>query len=355
MSIRLDLLYPVVINNPKSIIKIDTTQGKEMTQSTAPVVIYHDHCIDGTCAAWVASQYLPKDAVFVPVSYGKQLIEEQMPVEAISNASERTIYILDWCPEMVDLDDICSSYQKVVLIDHHESAIKKLQDHYDFDDYEFVTRPKNLEMFLATENQWSGAMGTAMWFSSNYHKEHGGIAFDLNLKEHWLVKAVDDRDRWQFKLPNTKEINEGLFHMGTDLNMWKPCPFDENQKLGLIINGTLLIQKKQKDCESIVKSCTWVDEDTNVAVCNCSYLYASDAGNMLAKKHRMAIMWYIDKDFTLKVSLRSNKETAGWINCAEFAAKHKGGGHANAAGFELQTSGMTLIEIFDEMIDRIEI
>ena len=199
------------------------------------IVIYHDKCLDGTCAAWVASHYLPTDTKFFPVSYGKT-VRDQIHFDGESN-----LYILDWCPEMDDLDGLCYLFNQVILIDHHESAIKKLQAHYDLDHYREIglstkpLKPDNLTLFLAHNNEWSGAMGTAIWFHNNsdQFKECDGDG----LSEHWLVKAVNDRDRWQFKLGDTKAINKGLFHLGFNLAKWRSQSFSDIFRVELITTG----------------------------------------------------------------------------------------------------------------------
>ena len=160
------------------------------------LVIYHSNCLDGTGSAWVAAQYLPKEETeYVPVHYGEDL-GAQIPVREYK---EMTLYILDWCPNMDDLDKCCMMFKRIVLIDHHESAIKKIIAHYDKS-----STQKNLEMLLAYENEWSGAMGTALWFEEHLDSD------EESLSQHWLIKAIDDRDRWKFLLPDTEAINEGL-------------------------------------------------------------------------------------------------------------------------------------------------
>lgn len=333
---------------------------------TAPIVIYHDKCLDGTCAAWVASQYLPKDTEFIPVSYGKpfpQQIGIKAGDAAPSEWKEKTLYILDWCPDMHDLDQCCDVFNKVILIDHHESAIKKLHDWKIAKGYQ-TGIPDNLMLFLAHNNEWSGAMGTAIWFAEQERNalkqrmSYDRLANFQSLKDHWLVKAVDDRDRWQFKLPDTEKINEGLFLLGTNLEDWLKYDFSNLGQANLYIAGNILIQKKKKDAQSIVNSCAMLKSagHEGVVFVNCPYFYASDVGNILAKEYRLAICWYLDKDMKMKFSIRSNKKTEKWINCAEVAAKFGGGGHANAGGFTLDVSGgnlQSITAIFDSILDRI--
>lgn len=318
------------------------------------IVIYHKNCLDGTCAAWVASQYLPKNTTHIAVEYGKPL-EHQMILPPQRKAAEDiTLYILDWCPEMKDLDKCCELFGKVVLIDHHESAIKKLHDWKIAKGYQ-TGIPNNLELFLALNNEWSGAMGTAIWFHNNadQFKECDGDG----LVDHWLVKAVDDRDRWQFKLPLTKEINEGLFNLGFDLDVWqKYVTFNEATKEHLAMVGTILIGKRNKEVQQIIESSAQIHFD-KIASINCPYFLASEVGNVLASTYALAIMWYVDKEGIVHFSFRSNSKTTDWINCATLASKYNGGGHANAAGCnmgqEYDFGPMSMVNRLIEACDNI--
>ena len=306
---------------------------KRKDKMSKNIVLYHKNCLDGTCAAWVASQYLYKESTeYIAVEYGKTLTLQIGWIQH-NNAKDKALYILDWCPEMDDLDACCKLFGKVILIDHHESAIKKLYQHYNKSN-----KPKNLEHFLAYHNEWTGAMGTAIWFNKDNDE------FTPDFKEHWLVKAVDDRDRWQFKLPHTKMINEALFFHGFELSRWTDMDWNDNTRIEMTNVGSTLIVKKQQDCQAIIQSSAVLDDNKEkVIFCNCPYFLASEVGNILAKDYRMAVLWYMDKEGQISVSLRSNKDTLDWINCAKIAEQLGGGGHANAAGFKLNCS-------FEEMI-----
>lgn len=289
------------------------------------LVIYHGNCLDGTGTAWVAAQYLKKEETeYVPVYYGEDL-GAQLPMYLYE---KMTLYILDWCPNMDDLDKCCAMFKRIVLIDHHESAIKKFISHYSTQEPEHTFGelvPENLEYKFATENEWSGAMGTALWFKDQY------LGFEKpDFTEHWLIKAIDDRDRWKFLLPDTEAINEGLFELGFKLEDWLERPMNRATMDNLVNIGTVLLKKKKQQVAQIIKAAaSTVDR---IAICNCPYFLASDVGNVLAKDARIAILWYVGSDGDLKVSLRSSKETEGWVNCSVIASQFKGGGHANAAG-----------------------
>jgi nanoRNase/pAp phosphatase (c-di-AMP/oligoRNAs hydrolase) len=325
------------------------------------IVIYHANCLDGTCAAWVASQYLKEEETeYIAVEYSKPFAQQLGIIHGMSAPKEwkeQTLYILDWCPEMNDLDQCCISFKRVILIDHHESAIKKLIEHYDIDPewqgHVIGRDGKDLELFCALKNEWSGAMGTAIWFSS---RPEYAFLKDTELgkiTDHWLVKAVDDRDRWQFKYPDTKAINAALFLLGFDLNDWKKQAFTDT--VGWILKGLGLLEQQEKNVQAIISSAAIKDDNAEkIIFCNCPYHLASEVGNVLAKDYRMAVLWYMDSEGQISVSLRSNSATKDWINCAKIAEQINGGGHANAAGFKWNKTFEEMAAAIDDTIINTE-
>lgn len=313
--------------------KLDTMVLDDMSP-VENVVWYHANCLDGTCAAWVASQYLNSELThFQPMQYGDKMEEHMQYAEG------KVLYILDWMPEkMEDLESLLTFCERVVVIDHHDSAIKKFQawaDSQGLNDGDFDV----LEVFLARQNEWSGAMGTAIWFQRN--QPLSGRESAIEYSEHWLVKAIDDRDRWQFKLPGTKEINAGLFHMGFDLEYWTLKEWDYKTKSSLIETGITLMEAKQKEIDLIIASGLQFIDDANdnayAAIINAPYHLASEMGSQIVADHkfRIAIIWQIDKSYKTYFSLRSLKENPRALNCAEIAGKLGGGGHVNAAGAKM--------------------
>ena len=298
-----------------------------MQNQSDNIVFYHGNCLDGTASAWVAMHYLPKDTIYLPAFYQAGLEED---IKMVQQCQDRKVWFLDWCPEIEQLDKCEMVAEHVTIIDHHESAIKKLDNHA----YTAYNPPK-LTLFLAHENEWSGAMGTAIWF----HSHNVAGTFDMswkpeihNLSLHWLVRAVDDRDRWQFKLPGTRQINEGLGTLTLDPSLWFAIVMDHKMEHHLFEIGEALLLKMYGQVNQIIDACAFYTE--GMAICNCPYHLASEVGNQLAAKNRLAILYFIDKTGAYSVSLRSNDKVEGWVNCAELATKLGGGGHANAAGFK---------------------
>ena len=78
-----------------------------------------------------------------------------------------------------------------------------------------------------------------------------------------------------------------------------------------------------------------------VAILNTTYLNCSEIGNELAKEAEFSITWFERKDDVIQFSLRS----IGEMDVSAIAKQFQGGGHKNAAGFQLPyESGRRLID-----------
>lgn len=312
------------------------------------LVWYHENCLDGSCSAWVASNYLARDVTeYVAQNYGKP-IKKSLCVEEVG-AENVTLYILDWCPESMDkLQDLCNMFKKIILIDHHASAIKKLmawknnQVNGNF--------PSNLEDYLAHENEWSGARGTAHWFAM---QPKTSLVTPYDLSNHWLVRAVDDRDRWKFKLKHTREINAALFCYGMDWNTW-PWSADIPIK-----DGAILLRQQEQHITQVISACTQEienDKDETIGMfCNCNHMFHSEVGNRIVqdKKYRIAILWYLTADYKVYISFRSAADNPVAINCSELAVALGGGGHVNAAGCKIALPPQQAFELVVKELGRI--
>ena len=85
-----------------------------------PLVIYHGHCRDGFCSAWVASRFL-EDAEFFAADYG-----DPPPMDRIEG-SPRDVYVLDFSYPRAELIEIAKRAKSLVLLDHHRTAQQDLQ------------------------------------------------------------------------------------------------------------------------------------------------------------------------------------------------------------------------------------
>ena len=167
--------------------------------------------------------------------------------------------------------------------------------------------------------------------------------FHPNKEVPMLIRHIDDRDRWQFKLGGSKEIHAAL-------HSYKPWSFDQWRRLfdsyeaapGHFFTAGLAVLRAQNQhvaqiAKQARKCCIPYDirpTPTPVAkgLAVNSPVHQSEIGHELANQSgTFGLVWYLGADARVKCSLRSN----GDYDVSAIARAFSGGGHRNAAGFEI--------------------
>ena len=167
-----------------------------------PLVIYHANCTDGFGAAFAAWLKLGDDAEYVPMDYLSSSLSPSEAWEQLSQAipskmnSDRVVYILDFSLPKPVMDKLLEVSRKVVWLDHHKTAFEmwcgKSPDLF------FTTHKEQDESkTIILDDCRSGAMLAWRFF-------HPGTKVPM------LVQHIDDRDRWVFALPGSKELHAAV-------------------------------------------------------------------------------------------------------------------------------------------------
>lgn len=260
------------------------------------ICIYHGNCADGFTSAWVVRKALGPDTEFHAGFYR----------DAPPDVAGKNVYIVDFSYQRAIMEDIVSKANQVYHVDHHDTAIK------DMVGYESSKFTK----FYSEENTESGAMLTWKFFFPN-----------IDVPD--IIKHVDDRDRWQFKLPGTREIAANMFSYAYTFENWDMLM---NQRLEQQVSeGSAIERRMAKDVMELMNVvvrrmniCGY-----NVPVANVPYQYGSDMCMHLAKSEPFAAYYY-DKPTHREFGLRS---ADGGVHVGDIAKNFLGGGHEHAAGF----------------------
>lgn len=258
--------------------------------------IYHGNCADGFTAAWIVNRALGGN-----VEFHKGFYNEPPP-----DVAGKTVYIVDFSYKRPIMEDIVARADKVIHIDHHESAINDLNGLYADN---FVTD-------YSYKNTESGAMLCWKYFFPDYEVPS-------------FVAHIDDRDRWQFKIPGTREVQANVFSYEYTFDNWDTLfnmSIEEQIRDGRAIERANM--KNVNELLGVVVRRVNID-GYNVPLANVPYCFGSDACNILAKGEPFAAYYY-DKPTHREFGLRS---TADGVNVAKIAEKFGGGGHAQASGF----------------------
>lgn len=267
------------------------------------LIIYHANCLDGFGAAYAAWRHfepLGGEVEYVSASHGYN------PPDC--RGSE--VYIVDFSYKRAQLKQLCEQAARVTIIDHHISAqedLAGLEKEHD-----------NLQVVFDMER--SGAVLTWEFF----HKDEAPL----------LLRHVQDRDLWQFKLDGTDAINTALMSYPFGFERWHeavndPAALASLRHEGETINrfrAQMIEQYKQRAVLGEVAGHT-------VPVVNAPHAIISELLGQLALEHPFAA-GYQDKGNKRSWSLRSRRE--GGADVAKIAEAFGGGGHRNAAGFHTE-------------------
>lgn len=265
-----------------------------------PLCIYHHNCADGFCAAWIFKRYADREFDFHPGVYQ----------DAPPDVTGRDVYLVDFSYKRAVVEQIAMKASRVVLIDHHKTAIEDLAP---------LIESKRIEALTSLDH--SGAMLAWKWFHSNFDSPPQ------------LVKHIEDRDLWRFNLPFTREIQANVFSYPYTFSAWDELMAADTKSL--VLAGTAIERKHHKDIAELV---TVLRREMSIGgivvpVASLPYTLTSDAGHLMATEHPSKIgACYWDTPQGRVFSLRSTDDGP---DVSEIAKLYGGGGHAHASGFRV--------------------
>jgi uncharacterized protein len=264
------------------------------------ICIYHDNCLDGFGAAWAVRNALGDD-----VEFFKGVHQKPPP-----DVQGLDVILVDFSYKKDVLENMLKKAASITILDHHISAEEDLSG---------LLRTGKINGLFDMNK--SGAMLAWEWFN-------------LEQQVPELIKHIQDRDLWQFKLEGTREINAALASYPYDFKVWDKLMASGAQELdSLKRDGEAIERKLQQDIKQLISSGVrrMIIGGYNVPVLNASSAYVSDAGHIMSiGEHFAACYW--DHADGRSFSLRSSEEG---VDVAEVAKKYGGGGHEHAAGFTM--------------------
>lgn len=295
------------------------------------VVIYHSD-LDGHCAGYVVGSHTPVDT-FIEMNYGFHF-----PIDKINK--DEKVYIVDFHFEPDVMKEILKITENVVLIDHHKSCLKK----YETLMYQ---EPFNKMKFIIDDISYSGCELAWLYFNEEKLREVIGYPYDMDFEEILsnvkdnrklipeIIRIVADRDLWKWEYGKlTYDVNNALEGVETNPSNvnWKKFNVEELEEVGGPITNYIVQRNKEliKFFHHIVKFEGYECDCMNVGKTG-SDLFDSINGSDLKPLQIM----YIHNGITFEVSLRSGGKYED-IDVSEIAVKYGGGGHQNAAGFEIK-------------------
>lgn len=268
------------------------------------VVFYHDDS-DGLASALSLFIKHGTDATYIPVQY-------KQPVPNVTLDKETQLFIVDFSYPLPILLDLQSKVQSILVIDHHETAQKQLQD---FDCAIF-------------DIEKSGA--SLCW--ETIHP---------NVPVPKVIELVADRDLWKFELQDSKAFEAGIRGSGKwkDLSYWERLTFDTEELQKIIDNGNTILEPQNAFIENFVKSRKFKVakfRGLRCAIFNTTYLISDLSSAVYQQTQQpvdMTMSYFVTANGDMVFSLRTSVD--GDIDVGAIAVSLGGGGQTKSAGFSM--------------------
>jgi len=253
--------------------------------------LYHADCADGFGAALAVHLYCTEHGYtcdFIPVQYG------QDPPDVTG----QYVFVVDFSYPRAVLLEMHQRAADLVVVDHHKTAQADLAD---------------LD-FCLFDMDISGAVLTWKYL----------LPTDLPL----LFRYLQDRDLWQWKLTESREVSAALRSYPMDFQVWTNF-LSQDAINTLREEGRAILRYQQRAIETAVKKAHEMEFDGFHVLCLNATNYISEIGNALCQGRPFSITYFDTADKRV-YSLRSDEQG---VDVSTIAKQHGGGGHPHAAGF----------------------
>ena len=294
------------------------------------VIFAHSHCTDGLCAASIMKRAIniclnTEDIVVIFARYGA----EKKALEQAEIDDKTYVYIVDFSFSREDTLDIAKKCKNLVILDHHITALEKLEG--------IEKESDNIEFFF--DNNMSGAT-LVNGFVAKRFLDFGKSQEIVN----YVAELVEDRDLWNFKLKDTKAFGEFVFSQiePNDIDAFSEILFDSNMKKiqSYVDLGNILDKNKKKQVNQRLEQMqvpsileiTYPSTNEQVQIIFVNETQpdlVSELGNTICKKFQKPVCLYkILSNGMVSLSFRSMDNL---IDMSKVAVALGGGGHRNSA------------------------
>jgi oligoribonuclease NrnB/cAMP/cGMP phosphodiesterase (DHH superfamily) len=295
------------------------------------LIAYHANCIDGFTSAWVTYNSLTADGEtceLIAMEYNKD--SERALLAAISGRDYSELYVVDFSLEIDMLIKLRARAPRtrVIILDHHKTAFERYSPATEVKkDTKVSTTIHGANILL--DNGRSGAGLTWEYF-----------AVTSKIAKPWIIKYVQDYDLWKFAYgDSTRFMNRYLRSFEKSIENWdrvhsqlsspalRRIAMDKGQELYFAYMEDVRVTADMAEPIRIPGG------DLGLAT-ECDPDLTSDVGHILAERSgSFGAMYHMDMlGNKIKWSLRSVPD----YDVSVIAQQFGGGGHKNAAGFELQ-------------------
>lgn len=269
------------------------------------ICIYHDPCSDGFGAAWAVWSTFGDTVEYLPGNHATNKHDTYYWVDKVRG---KRVVCFDFSFERELVEKLHSAANTFQIIDHHISAQRELDDLA----YCYFDMNKSGAVLAWEAVNWSPSCRVP------------------------LLQYVQDRDLWQWKLPDSKAISNYINTFPRTFGGWQGLSHvleDERGFATAVQAGNAILKKVEMLSKEIAADAAeWSILGHTVLAVNCNRLLCSDVCDKLGEMGSYPfVAGYTMSKGLVTWSLRSNHgtEDVGAI-AGNFPG---GGGHKEAAGF----------------------
>lgn len=317
----------------------DTKCCKEMTlcvpepkPSEINFGYYHGGCMDGLGGAWAIHRFFCKlkghgssysDVALFPA---KHETKSEKLGTIVASCKNRNVVIVDFAFDKKCTLEIKKVCNKFILLDHHNS---------------------NKGMLSSEPNCYFDMEHSGAYLAWAYMVKSIPLVIPTEIKPPKIIEYIQDRDLWQFKLEDSREISTALMvHTSGGMIDFDSIDNDEDSMLkSLADKGKhyMVVRDFNINGGNIKGTISFIFMGLRAVAISTSYPPSEVAEAILKapkfKNHRIVLVITIKLGLkVIKVNLRS-RETDTDIDVGYIAKKYwDGGGHPQAAGFSIPDS-----------------
>lgn len=261
------------------------------------VILYHGNCPDGFGGAFSAWKKFGDTVEYIPLKHGRPA------PEGLAGAH---LYFIDFCYSKEVMDQIVADAASVTVLDHHEGVREIVESMPEY----------------VYEKDHSGAV--IAW---KYFHPHSEVPL--------LLSYVEDGDLYRFALADSRALLAYVYSKPFEFGVWDALVAElESDVRGaeMIAHGQIFAEHSRLLIDELVEHASLVRfEGYDCYFAPTISVFASDLGNLLARKQAPMALVVQARPDGLRVSLRGD----GSVDVAKIAQKYGGNGHPNASAFSL--------------------
>lgn len=291
------------------------------------VCIYHGNCDDGFGAAWAIWKRWGNDVRYVPGTYGQ-------PLPGANDIAGKNVLFVDFSAKRPEIDAMAQVAKSIVIIDHHKTAEADLAPFALGPPRSVSITPEHIPDILRDLADLDRPPIIA-WFDMD---QSGAVmAWEFthpDAMRPFFLSLVEDRDLWRFRYgEQTKQFSAALRTYPMDFKTWDRLMSKPRE---LVNEGEGILRAHNANIQKFMADCYMGKIDGHlVPIVNVPYHYASDMAHALLTRFPgspFTACWFRRGDGMIQYSLRSEDSR---LDVSEIAKKFGGGGHRNAAGYQL--------------------